>query len=73
MLALKIIAAALGLAFALFGYFIFFRKKYSLINGFDEDFKNGRKDEKYAERVGMIEFMVGIALLIASIILIAFV
>ena len=72
MLALKIIAAALGLAFGLFGWFIFFRKKYTLINGFAADLKAGRKDEAYARRVGLIEFILGIALLAAGLILIIF-
>ena len=72
MLALKIIAVLLGLAFSLFGYFIFFRKKYSLINGFDAEFKAGRKDGAYARRVGMVEFAVGIAVLLAAIALILF-
>ena len=70
MLILKIIAILLGLAFTLFGYFIYFRKKYNLINGFEADFKAGHKDENYAKRVGMVEFVVGIAILIAGIILI---
>ena len=73
MLALKIIAVILGLAFSLFGYFIFFKKKYSLINGFNEDFKAGRNDESYARRVGIIEFIVGISLLLVAVILIIFV
>ena len=73
MLALKIITVILGLAFSLFGYFIFFKKKYSLINGFSEDFKAGRKDENYARRVGIIEFIVGIVLLLVAVILIIFV
>ena len=73
MLALKIIAVILGLAFSLFGYFIFFKKKYSLINGFNEDFKAGRKDESYARRVGIIEFIVGISLLLVAVNLIIFV
>ncbi len=72
MLALKIIAVILGLAFSLFGYFIFFKKKYSLINAFKEDFKAGRKDENYARRIGIIEFIVGIVLLIVAVILIIF-
>ncbi len=71
MTALKIIAIILGIAFTLFGYFIFFKKKYSLINGFDEAFKSGRKNEDYAKRVGLVEFTVGLAILIASIILVA--
>lgn len=72
MLVLKIITALLGLAFAAFGYFIYFRKKYNLINGFEADFKAGRKNEDYAKRVGMVEFVVGIAILIVGVILIIF-
>ena len=72
MLILKIVAVLLGLAFTLFGYFIFFRKKYDLINGFEEDLKAGRKNEDYAKRVGMVEFAVGIAIMIAGIALIIF-
>ena len=72
MLVLKIMAVVLGLAFALFGYFIYFRKKYNLINGFEEDFKAGRKDENYAKRVGMVEFVLGICILVAGIVLIIF-
>ncbi len=72
MLALKIIAVALGAAFTLFGYLIYFRKKYDLINGFEIDFKAGRKSEEYAKRVGMAEFVLGIAVLIAGAALIVF-
>ena len=70
MLAFKIITVILGLAFTLFGYFIFFKKKYSLINGFNENFKAGRTDENYAKRVGIIELVLGIVLLTAGLILI---
>ena len=72
MIFLKVLAIVLGLAFLLFGYFIFFKKKYSLINGFEADFKAGRKNEDYAKRVGMVEFIVGIAILTAGIVLIIF-
>ena len=72
MLALKVITLVLGLAFLIFGYLIFFKKKYFLINGFREDFKSGRKDEKYAKRVGMVEFVIGIIALIMSASLILF-
>ena len=72
MIFLKVLAIALGLAFLLFGYFIFFKKKYSLINGFEADFKAGRKNEDYAKRVGMVEFLVGIAILTVGIVLIIF-
>ena len=44
MIFLKIISAVLGTAFTLFGYFIYFRKKYSLINGFDADMNAALKD-----------------------------
>lgn len=72
MLALKIIAVTVGLAFTLFGYFIFFKKRYSLINGFDEDLRAGRKTEEYAKMIGLIEFTVGIAILTAAVVLIIF-
>lgn len=72
MFVLKIIAILLGVTFALFGYFIFFRKKYSLINGFETDFKAGKKNEEYARRVGLIEFIIGISLLVVGIALIIF-
>ena len=72
MIVLKILAVLLGLAFTLFGYFIYFRKKYNLINGFEADFKAGRKNEDYAKRVGMVEFVVGLAILIAGIVLIIY-
>ena len=72
MLVLEMLAVLLGLAFTLFGYFIYFRKKYNLINGFEADFKAGRKNEDYAKRVGMVEFVIGIAILIAGLILIIF-
>lgn len=68
MLALKIIALLLGAAFTLFGYFIFFRRKYSLINGFVP----GKSRETYARRVGLVEFIVGIALIAVGIILVIF-
>ena len=59
MIILKIILLLLGLAFALFGYFIYFKEKFSLINGFDA----GKKDPSYAKRVGLIEGIIGIVLL----------
>ena len=42
------------------------------INGFEADFKAGRKKEEYAKKVGMIEFVVGIVLLITGVALILF-
>ena len=72
MTVIKILAVALGLAFLLFGYFIYFRKKYHLINGFEADYNAGRKDEKYAERVGLTEFIIGIVLLTLGAVLMFF-
>ena len=70
MLALKIILVIVGVAFTLFGFLIFFKKKYSLINGYIADYKAGQKDENYAKRVGIVEFTVGIVILVASVFLI---
>lgn len=72
MLVLKIVSVLLGLSFTLFGYFVYLRKKYNLINCFEADFKAGRKNEEYAKRVGMVEFVIGIAVLVAGIVLIIF-
>ena len=72
MLVLKIVSVLLGLSFTLLGYFIYLRKKYNLINCFEADFKAGRKNEEYAKRVGMVEFVIGIAVLVAGIVLIIF-
>ena len=72
MLVLKIVYVLLRLSFTLFGYFIYLRKKYKLINCFEADFKAGRKNEEYAKRVGMVEFVIGIAVLVAGIVLIIF-
>jgi len=51
---------------------LYFKKKYNLINGFEADFKAGRKKEEYAKKVGKIEFVVGIVLLITGVALILF-
>ena len=72
MLATKIAVLSLGVLFTLFGFLILFRKKYTLINGFAEDFKSGRKTERYAKRVGWIEFAFGIVLLLVGIALVIF-
>ncbi len=72
MIALKIIIGLVGVAFLLFGYLIFFRKKYDLINGFTADFLAGRKDEPYAKRIGLIEFIIGIVFLLVLLVLIIF-
>lgn len=72
MTALKIIAFLLGLAFLLCGYFIRFRGKYRLINGFEDDHRSGRRDESYARKVGTVEFVLGLILLAAALLLMIF-
>lgn len=73
MIVVKILSALLGIVFLLFGYFIFFCKKYNFINGFSEDFKCGRKTERYAATVGLAEFIFGVVLLMLSVLLFLFV
>lgn len=72
MLILKIIAISLGLTFTLFGYLIYFKKKYNLVNGFEADFKAGRKTESYASQIGLIELIIGVVIYIAALSLIVF-
>lgn len=72
MIILKIVTAVLGLMFSLFGYSIYFQRKYNLINGFEVDYQRGFKDEQYAKRVGLIEFIVGTVFLVSSIVMIIF-
>ena len=73
MLVLKLISAILGVAFSFFGYLIFYKNKYSLINGFDADYKAGRKTEDYAKRVGLTELVLGAAILFVAMILLIFI
>ena len=72
MTVIKIIAVILGAAFLIFGYFIFIKERYDLINGFEADRRAGRRDERYAKRVGLIELIVGAVMLIAGVVLIIF-
>lgn len=65
---LKIILILVGLAFIIFGYLIYFKEKYNLINGFESDFKSGRKTESYAKKVGLIEIVIGIIFVLIGIV-----
>ena len=69
MTALKIIFFLVGLAFLLVGYFIYFKKKYHLINGFPDYLLAGDKDERYARRVGLVELILGLVFLAAALLL----
>lgn len=64
---LKITLTLVGVAFIIFGYLIYFKEKYNLINGFERDFKSGRKTESYAKKVGLIELIVGIIFILIGI------
>lgn len=67
MLILKIILILLGISFLTFGYLIYSKKRYDLINGFESDLKAGRKTEEYAKKIGKIELAVGAMLVIVGI------
>ncbi len=69
MLLLKIILIAVGSAFLIFGYLIYFRGKYSLINGFEAELRAGRKTERYAKRIGIAELIIGIIMILSGIVL----
>ena len=66
MILLMIILLVEGVAFTTFGDFIYFKEKYNLINGFESDYKSGRKSETYAKKVGLVEFMIGIILVVVG-------
>ncbi|WP_019124352.1 hypothetical protein [Peptoniphilus grossensis] len=66
MILLMIILLVVGVAFTTFGYFIYFKEKYNLINGFESDYKSGRKSETYSKKVGLVEFMIGIILVVVG-------
>lgn len=68
MLGLRIILILIGLLFIGFGYNIWFKGKYDLINNFEKDKKRGKKNESFAKRVGIIEFAGGVACFILGII-----
>ena len=67
---LKIILLALGATFSTFGYLIYFKKKYNLINDYEANRKAGKKTDSYARKVGLIELLLGIALLMIGLYLI---
>ena len=64
---LNIILIVVGGAFITFGYLIYFKEKYNLINGFELDYKSGRKTESYAKKVGLVELMIGIILVVVGV------
>ncbi len=67
MTVLKVILILIGVVFIAFGYEIYFHNKYNLINGFKKDYQNGLKTPSYAKKVGLIEFVFGIVLVLIGI------
>ncbi len=67
MIILNIALAAAGLAFLVFGYLIYFRKKYTLVNGFPRSGAT-KKQRRYAKLIGMAELISGAALLLMSVV-----
>ncbi|MDU1642880.1 DUF3784 domain-containing protein [Peptoniphilus harei] len=67
---LKITLTLVGVAFIIFGYLIYFKEKYNFINGFEGEFKSGRKTEVYAKKVGLVELIIGIIFILIGIIVI---
>lgn len=67
---LKIILIAIGVTFSTFGYLIYFKKKCNLINDYEANRKAGKKTESYARKVGLIELLLGISLLMIGLYLI---
>lgn len=51
-----------------FGYAIWFKENYNLINNFQNDKKNGKLSDSYAKRVGKIEFIGGLVCFASGII-----
>ena len=67
----KIILFVLGITFAVFGYLIVF-KKIGLINGFNDPKKVGSRTDADAIRVGQVELILGIGLLVLFLLLMIF-
>lgn len=53
---LKIILIALGTTFSIFGYLIYFKKKYNLINDYEANRKAGKKTESYAKKLALLNY-----------------
>lgn len=69
---LKIILFVIGITFAVFGYLIVFKKQYGLINDFKPRKKAGSQKDTDEIRVGQVELMLGIGLLVIFVLLMIF-
>lgn len=61
---LDLLLIMIGGLFSLFGYLIYFRECYGLINHFRQDKEAGRRDDAYAQRIGLIEMIGGVTCMI---------
>ncbi len=68
MFVLRIMLILIGLLFIGFGYAIWFKRKYNLINNFKDDNKSGKSYDSFAKRVGIIEFIGGIVCFILGVV-----
>ena len=53
---LKNILLALGATFSIFGYLIYFKKKYNLINDFEANRKADRKQNLMLEKLVLLNY-----------------
>ena len=72
MLMLKTILFVLGITFTVFGYLIVFKKQYGLINDFKARKRVGSQKDTDAIRVGQVELILGIGLLVVFLLLMIF-
>lgn len=72
MFMLKIILFVLGITFTVFGYLIVFKKQYGLINDFEARKRAGSQKDTDAIRVGQVELIIGIGLLVLFVLLMIF-
>ncbi len=72
MLMLKTILFVLGITFTVFGYLIVFKKQYGLINDFKARKRVGSQKDTDAIRVGQVELILGIGLLVLFVLLMIF-
>ena len=69
---LKIILFVIGITFCLFGYLIVFKRQYWLINDFKARKKAGSQKDADAIRIGQVELILGIGLLVLFVLLMIF-
>ena len=69
---LKIILFVIGITFCLFGYLIVFKRQYGLINDFKARKKAGSQKDADAIRIGQVELILGIGLLVLFVLLMIF-